>query len=89
MMKARTMKRTPLLSLLLCGWLISSQLPAADPKRDNTDPDYSAELPRIAPTSPEESLKESGLSCRDRRRRAVDSVSDVDGLRRVWPRVRR
>ena len=57
MMKARTMKRTPLLSLLLCGWLISSQLPAADPKNGSAEPDYSAELPRIAPKSPEESLK--------------------------------
>lgn len=56
-MNLRIRNRTALGSLLLCGCLIVSQLPAADPKQKNADPDYSAELPRIAPKSPEESLK--------------------------------
>ncbi|MBC7816747.1 MAG: HEAT repeat domain-containing protein, partial [Planctomycetaceae bacterium] len=60
-MKARTIRRALLLSLLICGWLVTSQLPAANPKTDSTEPDYSAELPRIAPKSPEESLKSMRL----------------------------
>jgi putative membrane-bound dehydrogenase-like protein len=51
-----TMKRTRVLSLCLCSWLISGLLPAAEPKNDGVEPDYAAELPRVAPKSPEESL---------------------------------
>ncbi len=52
------MKRAAWLSsLLLCGWFIATQLSAQDAPKDKPDPDYSAELPKIAPKSPEESLK--------------------------------
>src|SRR5579864_9182714 len=49
------MKYTRLLSLWLCCWLISTVLSAAEPKKDGAEPDYAAELPKIAPKSPEES----------------------------------
>lgn len=46
-----------LLGLLVCGWLIAAPLSAVDPQKEKAEPDYSAELPKIAPKSPEESLK--------------------------------
>lgn len=48
-----------LVTLLVCGSWIASQAPAADPAKDKdtADKDFSAELPRIAPKSPEDSLK--------------------------------
>ena len=46
-----------LLTLLLCGSWIAARAPAADAPKDTADKDFSAELPRIAPKSPEDSLQ--------------------------------
>src|SRR6516225_8966198 len=50
------MKRALVLCLWLCGWSILA-LSAAEPKTGAAEPDYAAELPRIAPKSPDESLQ--------------------------------
>jgi putative membrane-bound dehydrogenase-like protein len=50
------MKRALVLGLWLCGWSILA-LSAAEPKTGAAEPDYAAELPRIAPKSPDESLQ--------------------------------
>lgn len=56
------MTRAPWLSILfLCGLLLAARLLAVDPTKDKAEPDYSAELPRLAPKTPEESLKSMRL----------------------------
>lgn len=46
-----------LVSLCVSTCFLAFQLPAADPKKETAEQDFSAELPRIAPKSPEDSLK--------------------------------
>ncbi|MES2794102.1 MAG: PVC-type heme-binding CxxCH protein, partial [Planctomycetota bacterium] len=46
-----------LLMLWLCGSVVISRLPAADPAKESADKDFAAELPKIPSKSPEESLK--------------------------------
>jgi len=46
-----------LLPLSLCGLWIATLAPAAEPSKETADKDFSAELPRIPPKSPADSLK--------------------------------
>lgn len=46
-----------LLGMMLCGYALTSWLSAQDATKKDTEPDYSAELPRIPSKSVEDSLK--------------------------------
>jgi putative membrane-bound dehydrogenase-like protein len=51
------MRRFTTLGLFLCLTGVAAALAAAEPEKDSIDRDYAAELPRIAPLSPEEAAK--------------------------------